>query len=67
MKEISIFIPTEDLAQVAEILRKHDVGGISLYEINGAGRTKRDAVGENSTVIYDGKNNYTRLCEENKG
>lgn len=46
MKEISIFIPTDDLAQVTEILRKHNVGGISFYEINGAGRTKRDAVPE---------------------
>src|SRR5919198_919224 len=46
MKEISIFIRTDDLAQVTEILRKHNVGGISFYEINGAGRTKRDAIPE---------------------
>jgi nitrogen regulatory protein P-II 1 len=46
MKEISIFIPKDDLAQVTEILRKHNVGGITFYEINGAGRTKRDAVPE---------------------
>jgi nitrogen regulatory protein P-II 1 len=46
MKEISIFIPTDDLEQVTEILRKHNVGGITFYEINGAGRTKRDAVPE---------------------
>jgi nitrogen regulatory protein P-II 1 len=46
MKEISIFVPTHDLAQVTEILRKHNVGGITFYEINGAGRTKRDAVPE---------------------
>ena len=46
MKEISIYIPVHDLEQVSEILRKHNVGGISFYEINGAGRTKRDAVQE---------------------
>ncbi|HZI71227.1 MAG TPA: P-II family nitrogen regulator [Nitrososphaeraceae archaeon] len=46
MKEISIFILTDDLAQVTEILRKHNVGGITFYEINGAGRTKRDAMPE---------------------
>jgi nitrogen regulatory protein P-II 1 len=46
VKEISIFIPTDDLAQVAKILQKHDVGGITFYEINGAGRTKRDAIPE---------------------
>ena len=46
MKEISIFIPRDDLARVTEILKKHNVGGITFYEINGAGRTKRDAVPE---------------------
>ena len=37
VKEISIFIPTEDLEQV---------GGMTFYQINGAGRTKRDALPE---------------------
>jgi nitrogen regulatory protein P-II 1 len=46
MKEISIFIRTDDLAQVTEILKKNSVGGISFYDINGAGRTKRDAIPE---------------------
>ena len=46
MKEITIFIRTDDLAKVTEILKKHDVGGITFYEIMGAGRTKRDAVPE---------------------
>src|SRR5919197_2717552 len=46
MKEISIFIRTDDLTQATDILRKHTVGGITFYEINGAGRTKRDAVPE---------------------
>ena len=46
MKEISIFIRTDDLARITEILKKHNVGGITFYEINGAGRTKRDAIPE---------------------
>jgi nitrogen regulatory protein P-II 1 len=46
VKEISIFILTDDLKQVTDILRKHNVGGISFYEINGAGRTKREAIPE---------------------
>ena len=46
MKEISIFIPTEDLEQVAEILKKYKVGGMTFYQINGAGRTKREALPE---------------------
>ena len=46
MKEISIFIPTDDLARVTEILKKHNVGGMTFYEIIGAGRTRREAVPE---------------------
>jgi nitrogen regulatory protein P-II 1 len=46
VKEISILIPTEDLEQVAEILKKHKVGGMTFYQINGSGRTKRDALPE---------------------
>jgi nitrogen regulatory protein P-II 1 len=46
MKELTIFIRTDDLARVTEILKKHNVGGITFYEIMGAGRTKRDAVPE---------------------
>lgn len=47
MKKISVFIRTDDLTQVTEIIRKHNAGGISFYEINGgAGRDKRDAIQE---------------------
>ena len=46
MKEISIFIRKDDLTQVTEILRKHNVGGISIYDISGAGRAEREAVPE---------------------
>ena len=55
MKEISIFIKTDDLAQVTEILMKHNVGGITFYEINGAGRTKRDAVPEMVRAYMTGR------------
>ena len=40
MKEISVIIRTDDS------LRKHNVGGITFYEINGAGRMKREALPE---------------------
>ena len=46
MKEISILIPTDDLARVTEILKKHNVGGMTFYDIIGAGRTKREALPE---------------------
>src|ERR1051326_6371675 len=46
MKELSIFVRRVDLDQVTGILKKHNVGGISFYEINGAGKEKREAVPE---------------------
>ena len=46
MKEISIFISSDDLARVVEILKKHNVGGLSFYEVQAAGRRERDAVPE---------------------
>ena len=55
MKEISIFIKTDDLVQVTEILRKHNVGGMTFYEINGAGRTERDAVPEMVRAYMTGR------------
>ena len=55
MKEISIFVPTEDLEQVAEILKKHKVSGMTFYQINGAGRTKREALPEMVRSYMTGK------------
>ena len=46
MKEISIFIRSEDLPKVTEILTKHNVGGLAFYEVNARGRTKRQEVQE---------------------
>jgi nitrogen regulatory protein P-II 1 len=46
VKEISIFIRKGDLDQVTGILKKHNVGGISFYDISGAGKTKREAIPE---------------------
>jgi nitrogen regulatory protein P-II 1 len=46
MKEIGIYIISGDLPKVMDILRKHNVGGISFYEIDGRGRTKHEEVGE---------------------
>ncbi|MFL6512765.1 MAG: P-II family nitrogen regulator [Nitrososphaera sp.] len=46
MKEISLYINSDDLARVTEILRKHNVGGISFYEVHAAGRREREAVPE---------------------
>ena len=59
MKEISVVIRSDDLTQVTEILRKHDAGGIRFYEINGAGRDKRDAIREIVGAYTTGKSIIT--------
>ena len=46
MKEIDIYVISDDLGKVNDILRKHNVGGIAFYEIDGRGRTKREEVPE---------------------
>jgi nitrogen regulatory protein P-II 1 len=46
VKELVIYVITEDLPKVTDILRKHNVGGMVFYEINGRGRTKREEVPE---------------------
>jgi nitrogen regulatory protein P-II 1 len=55
MKEISMYILTEDLAKVLEILKKHNVGGIAFYEVIGAGRVAREAVPEMVRSYMTGK------------
>jgi nitrogen regulatory protein P-II 1 len=55
MKKIDIFIRTDNLKQVTDILQKNGVGGITFYEINGAGRLKREAVPEMVYAYMTGK------------
>src|ERR671915_2144061 len=55
MKELNIFIRTEDLAQVTKILQNRGTGGITFYDINGAGRTKREAVPEMVRAYMTGR------------
>ena len=55
MKEISIFVRTDDLARVLDILKKHNVGGIAFHEVNGAGRVKREAVPEMVRAYQTGR------------
>lgn len=35
MKELSIFVRVENLHEVTEILKKHNVGGLAFYETLG--------------------------------
>jgi nitrogen regulatory protein P-II 1 len=55
MKEIDIFIRKEDLGQVTTLLQKHGVGGITFYEINGTGRSKKEAIPEMVRAYQTGR------------
>jgi nitrogen regulatory protein P-II 1 len=46
VKELNIFVTAQDHPKVTDILRKHNVGGVALYEIQGAGRIKRKEIRE---------------------
>lgn len=46
MKELDIFVTAQDLPKITDILRKHNVAGVALYEIQGAGRIKRKEIRE---------------------
>jgi nitrogen regulatory protein P-II 1 len=46
VKELNIFVIAQDLPKVTDILRKHKVVGVALYEIEGAGRIKRKEIRE---------------------
>jgi len=55
MKEISLYIRQEEFSKVVDILRKHNVGGITFFEINGSGRTKHKPVPERVRMYMTGK------------
>ena len=55
MNWIDILIRTEDLGQVTDLLQKLGIGGVTFYEISGAGRTKREAVPERVRMYMTGR------------
>ena len=55
MKELTIFIFTRHLSAVTEILRKHNIAGMSFSEIHATGHTKKKEVPEMVWVYQTGK------------
>jgi nitrogen regulatory protein P-II 1 len=55
MQELNIFVHADDLSKVTEILRNHNVGGMTFYEITGAGRMKRKEIPEMVRAYQTGK------------
>ena len=55
MKELSIYLFTEAVPTVTEILRKHGIGGLAFYELYCAGRTRRHEIPE---MVFRGSRAY---------
>ena len=55
MKELNIFVFTHELSTVTEILRKHNIAGMSFSEIHATGHTKRKEVPEMVRMYQTGR------------
>ena len=44
MKRLDIIIPHERVGEVNEVLHKHNVGGMTFYDIKGRGRSKNEPI-----------------------
>ncbi len=55
MKELDIYIPSENVSEATEILHKHEVGGISTSEIKGRGKIPHEPVPELVRSYWYGK------------
>ena len=44
MKRLDLIIPHERLTEVNELLHRHMVGGVTIYDVKGRGRAKREPV-----------------------
>jgi nitrogen regulatory protein P-II 1 len=42
LKRLDVIVPHERVRDVTEILHKHKVGGLTMYDIKGRGRTKQE-------------------------
>ena len=44
MKRLDIIVPHERVGEVNKLLHKHNVGGLTFYDIKGRGRSKNEPV-----------------------
>jgi nitrogen regulatory protein P-II 1 len=42
LKRLDVIVPHERVRDINEILHKHKVGGLTMYDIKGRGRTKQE-------------------------
>jgi nitrogen regulatory protein PII len=55
MKQLDIYIPSENVSEATEIFHKHEVGGISISEIKGRGKIPHEPVPEVVRSYWYGK------------
>jgi nitrogen regulatory protein PII len=55
MRQLDIYIPSENVSETTEVLHKHDVGGISLSEVKGRGKIPHEPVPEMVRSYWYGK------------
>ena len=55
MKQVDLYIPGENVREVTDILRKHEVAGISMGEVRGKGKTPHEPVPEMVRMYWYGK------------
>jgi nitrogen regulatory protein P-II 1 len=66
VKEIVMYVISEDLPKIIDILRKHNAGGMVFYEINGRGRIKLDEVPEMVRSYMTGRKVTPKYAERTK-
>jgi nitrogen regulatory protein P-II 1 len=45
LKRIDLIVPHECLRDLNDLMRGHDVGGLTFYDVKGRGRTRQEPVG----------------------
>lgn len=55
MKQLDLYIPSENVSEVTELFHKHEVGGISLSEIKGRGKVSHEPVPETVRSYWYGR------------
>lgn len=55
MKQLDIYIPSENVSEATEVFHKHEVGGISLSEIKGRGKIPHEPVPDTVRAYWYGK------------
>lgn len=55
MKQIVIYVEPETSSEIVDVLNKHEVGGVALYDIMGAGPIEHKPVSEMVRMYMTGK------------